>query len=144
LEIVETGWYDNKPPKRTAEDLTDAREEAGASLGRKCLKTVIVTGHNVRISGTGPLTFKINCGAFPVSAGVAVMRNNLPKVTEPDENKVHYASPAGLDCVTLCGLTDFLESTQGQCTEGEVTCWHCKRVVGHILSHKKPVGHSAW
>lgn len=29
-------------------------------------------GYNVRVSGTGPLMFKINCGYFPVSAGWGV------------------------------------------------------------------------
>jgi len=69
---------------------------------------------------------------------------NLPKITEPDEGKIHYCAPDGLDAVTLCGLTDFIESTRGEVTDGEVNCWHCQRIVGHVLRHKKPLGGKNW
>lgn len=59
----------------------------------------------------------------------------LPKITEPDEKKVHYSAPWGLDQVTLCGLSDFLGATQGVETDLPVTCFACKMIAGFCQDH---------
>ena len=62
----------------------------------------------------------------------------LEKIYEPDENKVHYMPPPGLDQVTLCGLTDWIGNTKGYITTKPLTCFQCKRLVDWIHEHKKP------
>ena len=67
-------------------------------------------------------------------------KKKLPRVTEPDENKIHYAAPIGLDCVTLCGLTDWLEAMDiGQETDEPVNCWHCKTIARHFKEYRNDV-----
>ena len=68
----------------------------------------------------------------------------LDKVTEPDENLVHFCAPPGMDQVTLCGLTDWIGTTKGDRTEEDVTCNSCRTIVGHIHRHKKPEGAGEW
>ena len=72
------------------------------------------------------------------------MKDNLLKVIEPDEGEVHFAPPFGLDQVTLCGITDWLDVTPGEYTEKPVTCIHCKRLVAHIHAHRKPRNADKW
>jgi len=64
----------------------------------------------------------------------------LPRVTEPDENKVHYASPSGLDQVTLCGLTDWIGHTVGEDTTEPVNCYPCKNIARHFKKYRNDVG----
>lgn len=72
------------------------------------------------------------------------MKYNLEKVTEPDEGMVHFSPPPGLDQVTLCGLTDWIDITMGEETDKPVNCNMCKRIVGHIHQHRKPRNSDKW
>jgi len=67
------------------------------------------------------------------------MKPQLPKITEPDEDQVHYGSDPLSDSVTLCGLTDFIRAKQrGEYTTKPVTCDLCKSIVKYIHDHAKP------
>ena len=72
------------------------------------------------------------------------MKHSLDKIIDPDLGKVHFRAPYGLDQVTMCGITDWLEGPDGVETDEPVTCWACKRMVGHIHSHRKPRGADKW
>jgi hypothetical protein len=61
------------------------------------------------------------------------MRPQLSRVTEPDENTIHYSAPDGLDQVTLCGMTDFIGHKQkGAATDEAPTCWVCMHIFDFI------------
>ncbi len=64
----------------------------------------------------------------------------LPKmgrVTEPDENLVHYVGPSIIGNVTLCGLTDFLHAKQkGKPTRAAVNCAGCKGTLAFVYQHQ--------
>lgn len=60
----------------------------------------------------------------------------LPRITEPDEDLVHYTADFLSGNVTLCGLTDFIDATQGEETTAPMTCDACRSVVAHIRAHK--------
>jgi hypothetical protein len=67
------------------------------------------------------------------------MKPKLPKITEPDEDTVHYAADDLSGNVTLCGLTDFLGAEEiGQETNEPVTCSLCKEIVRYVHAHAKP------
>jgi hypothetical protein len=67
------------------------------------------------------------------------MKYQLPKVTEPDENKVHYKADDLSGNATLCGLTDFLYADEkGVDTDEPVNCEACHAVVRYIHKHAKP------
>jgi len=53
----------------------------------------------------------------------------MPRVTEPDENLVHYAPDSLSDNVTLCGLTDFFGVTRGEETDMAFICKTCKSTI---------------
>ena len=61
----------------------------------------------------------------------------LPRITEPDENMVHYESYPSQDAVTLCNMTDFLGQTPGKPTRKPVTCCMCRNIVKWVQSHKR-------
>lgn len=58
------------------------------------------------------------------------------KVLEPDENKVHYTAPIGLDQVTLCGKSDWIGDAPGEPTTAPVDCWHCQQIVTFVKGHR--------
>jgi hypothetical protein len=62
----------------------------------------------------------------------------LPRITEPAEgpDMVHYASPWGMDQVTLCGKTDFIGEPEGTPTRKAVTCQPCRWIVDYIRAHR--------
>jgi len=63
----------------------------------------------------------------------------LPRITEPDENLVHYVGAPSGDVVTLCGLTDFIgHKKRGERTTAKVTCYPCQNIVAHIHAHAEP------
>ena len=62
----------------------------------------------------------------------------MPKITEPDEDLVHYQAFPCADAVTLCGVTDFILSTPGKPTNKPVTCRSCKAIVDYVRSYDKP------
>jgi hypothetical protein len=63
----------------------------------------------------------------------------LPKITEPDENIVHYTAPNITGNVTLCGLTDFIgHKKPGKATKAAVTCHPCQAIVKYIHDHAEP------
>lgn len=63
----------------------------------------------------------------------------LPRVTEPDEDLVHFAPPIGLDQVTMCGKTDWIsDKQQGEETTDPVTCWHCQVIADHFKRYRTP------
>lgn len=63
----------------------------------------------------------------------------LPRITELDENLVHYAAAPLSDLVTLCGLTDFIgHSKRGERTTAKVSCRACRTIVEHIHAHAVP------
>lgn len=63
----------------------------------------------------------------------------LPKITEPDEDLVHYKADDLSGNVTLCGLTDFLMAKEeGEDTDEPVTCNLCQEIVRYVHSHAKP------
>lgn len=67
------------------------------------------------------------------------MKPQLPKITEPDENEVHYCADDLSGNATLCGLTDFLQAKQqGDYTNEPVTCDACKAIVKYVHDHAKP------
>jgi hypothetical protein len=60
----------------------------------------------------------------------------MPRVTEPDENMVHYAASIFSGSVTLCGLTDFIRAMQpGTATYLPVNCTACIEVRLHCESY---------
>lgn len=63
------------------------------------------------------------------------------KVFEPDENKVHYGPPDGMDQVTLCGLSDFIGTSKGVETDAEVDCWACRQIVSHVKGRRFAPSH---
>lgn len=66
-------------------------------------------------------------------------KHPLPRITEPDENLVHFQPPLGMDQVTLCGLTDFLKAKKaGKPTRAAVTCQPCRWIVQWIGEHATP------
>lgn len=67
------------------------------------------------------------------------MKPQLPRITEPDEDEVHYCADGLSGNVTLCGLTDFLLAKQaGEHTNEPVTCEACKTIVKYVHDHAKP------
>lgn len=61
---------------------------------------------------------------------------SLPRITEPDENLVHYGPSPLADAVTLCGLTDFIGHRQkGKSTRAKVTCNLCRDIVRYVGAH---------
>lgn len=63
----------------------------------------------------------------------------LPKVTEPDEDKVHYQADGLSGNATLCGLTDFLYADeQGAATDKPVDCEACHSILRYVYAHAKP------
>jgi hypothetical protein len=67
-------------------------------------------------------------------------RKQLPRVTEPDENLVHFCAPFGMDQITLCGLTDWLQSKKrGRPTRAPVTCQPCRWIVDYVGQHRPSV-----
>lgn len=59
-----------------------------------------------------------------------------PRITEPDEDLVHYAAPGITGNVTLCGLTDFIgHRKRGKATSAAATCLPCKGIVEYVLTH---------
>lgn len=77
---------------------------------------------NVRVSGTGPLMIKINCGAFPVSAGWAVM----PKIhlaVMRENNGVIYND-------TLCGReSSHVEEANRDDAQVKIDCKICLKIM---------------
>lgn len=64
---------------------------------------------------------------------------SLPRITEPDEDLVHYVAAPTSDLVTLCGLTDFIgHRKRGERTTAKVTCFACRNIVDHIHAHAAP------
>lgn len=60
----------------------------------------------------------------------------MPRVTEPDENLVHYVGDSLTGSVTLCGLTDFLRSKErGETTDAPVTCNACISIREHCAKY---------
>jgi hypothetical protein len=67
------------------------------------------------------------------------MKPQLPKITEPDQDLVHYSSDGLSGNATLCGLTDFLGAKEkGEETDAAVTCYLCKSIVKYVHRHAKP------
>ena len=67
------------------------------------------------------------------------MKPQLPKITEPDEDAVHYQSDDFSGNATLCGLTDFLRAKErGAATDEPVNCEACHSIVRYIHKHAKP------
>jgi hypothetical protein len=62
----------------------------------------------------------------------------LGRITEPDENLVHFVAPPHMGNVTLCGLTDFIgHKKKGGPTRKAVNCVPCKAIVRYIYDHDK-------
>lgn len=60
----------------------------------------------------------------------------MPRVTEPDENLVHYQPDDLSGNVTLCGLTDFIgHDNAGEETTKPVTCSACKSIKAWCDKH---------
>lgn len=62
-------------------------------------------------------------------------REKLPRVTEPDEDLVHYQADPLSGNVTLCGRTDFIGVTRGKPTRAAVSCDACKSIVRWVKDH---------
>jgi len=59
----------------------------------------------------------------------------MPRITEPDENLVHYVGDGFSGGVTLCGLTDFITANApGEATEEPVSCQGCIAIRKHCES----------
>lgn len=57
----------------------------------------------------------------------------LPRITEPDENLVHYVAPPVMGNATLCGLTDFIgHRKRGSATKAACTCRPCLGIVEFV------------
>lgn len=65
------------------------------------------------------------------------MKQSFIRIYEPSEKQVHIDAPGGLDCVTLCGKTDWLGEERGYETNKPVTCWHCQRIAAFCQSHRR-------
>lgn len=60
----------------------------------------------------------------------------MPRVTEPDENMVHYAPDTLSSNVTLCGLMHFIGAQEpGESTDLSVTCNSCKSIKAWCDKH---------
>lgn len=63
----------------------------------------------------------------------------LPRVTEPDNDLVHFRAPIGLDQVTVCGKIDWIfDKQQGEETTAPVTCWACQVIADHFKRYRTP------
>lgn len=66
-------------------------------------------------------------------------KKSFRRIFEPDENLVHAEAPAGLDQVTLCGITDWLQAKgRGYATKKPIDCWHCLQIIRYCQGHQKP------
>lgn len=68
----------------------------------------------------------------PHSPDIGVF-DQRPRVYEPDEKITHYASPVGLDQVTICGITDWMGKARGKPTKRALTCFACTRIAAFFL-----------
>lgn len=67
----------------------------------------------------------------------------LPRITEPDENTVHYVGYPMQDAMTLCNLTDFIGATYGEKTAQPADCNMCLAMVDYAkgrLKHRSRAG----
>jgi hypothetical protein len=65
------------------------------------------------------------------------VKQSFIRIYEPAEKVVHIDAPGGLDCVTLCGKTDWLGEERGYETNKPVTCWHCQQVAAFCQRHRR-------
>jgi len=64
---------------------------------------------------------------------VSAPGRTLPRITEPDENLVHYVAPPIMGNETLCGLTDFIgHRKRGAPTQAACTCRPCLGIVDFV------------
>lgn len=64
------------------------------------------------------------------------MATLVQHILEPDEDKVHYDSPNGLDQVTLCGAPDWIGRGKGSVTKRPVDCWSCQQIVAFVKGNE--------
>lgn len=53
----------------------------------------------------------------------------IGRLLEPETSLVHYESPPGMDCVTLCQISDWLGVARGEPTAAPVTCQPCRWIM---------------
>ena len=62
-------------------------------------------------------------------------KRQAPRVLEGETGLVHYEAPLGMDCVTLCHISDWLGTSQGVPTDEAVTCQPCGWIMKFCHSH---------
>jgi hypothetical protein len=63
-------------------------------------------------------------------------KRRAERLLEPATGLVHYEAPPGMDCVTLCQMSDWLGVEQPVWTDKDTTCQPCRWIMGYCHSHK--------